>query len=108
MEKSVNVTSNGISEMFICYILLCPRYRQYSLYLGNLVKVSVKWSFLGSDHVHKFLLCQYRDAELLRLCQLAACLLAADQVIRLFGDGTAGRGGCYALYFFEKWSVKVI
>jgi hypothetical protein len=48
------------------------------------------------------------NAELLCLCQLAACLLAADQVIRLFGDGAAGRGGCYALYFFEKWSVKVI
>ena len=30
------------------------------------------------------------NAELLCLCQLAACLLAADQVIRLFGDGAAG------------------
>ncbi len=49
-------------------------------------------ALLRRQHIQKFLLSQYFNAELLRLCQLAACLLAADQVIRLFGDGAAGRG----------------
>ena len=47
---------------------------------------------LCRQHFHKFLLSQDFNAELLCLCQLAACLFAADQVIRLFGDGVAGRG----------------
>lgn len=59
---------------------------------GNQVKAFAGQPCSGSDHVHEFLLCQYLNTELLRLCQLASGLFPADQVICLFGDGAAGRG----------------
>ena len=59
---------------------------------GNQVKAFAGQPCSGSDHIHEFLLCQYLNTELLRLCQLASGLFPADQVICLFGDGAAGRG----------------
>lgn len=49
-------------------------------------------ALLRRQHIQKFLLSQDFDAELLCLCQFAFGFFPADQVIRLFGNGAAGRG----------------
>lgn len=45
-----------------------------------------------SEHMLKLLLCERRDAQRLRLGQLAASIFTHNQVVRLFTDGTGGPG----------------